>query len=308
MHSFGVKTLSFVAAFVAAAIVRYTPRLGNAEDMQQAPETQRAAGQLTDIGFVRVQGEDSTAFLQSMLSADLNGLEPGESVLAGWHDRSGRVLACPRVINRNDQYWLALPASATEGMLRSLQPFILRARVRLEDATPELVAVGIVADGQRYEIYGARDAMQARLDWHLSHDARALRPGEWEIADIRDGLPAITAATTGLFTAQMINLDLVGAISFDKGCYPGQEVIARTHYLGKARRRMLRFSAAASTAPPPGTELRDADDRRSGQVVRSSVFGGRGEMLVVAESGRSQLQDAAGQLWQRAPVPYPVGD
>lgn len=127
-------------------------------------------------------------------------------------------------------------------------------------------------------------------------------PGsEWELAEIRDGIPVVVPATSEEFVPQMLNLDQLGGIAFDKGCYTGQEVVARTHYLGSVKRRMHRFRAAALQAPTPGDRLiADDETPTPGQVIRSAIVAGTTyELLAViperpSQETRYHLQDAQG--------------
>ena len=104
---------------------------------------------------------------------------------------------------------------------------------------------------------------------------------DWAQEDIAAGLPQVVAATSGAFTAQMLNLDLIGAVSFSKGCYTGQEIIARAHYLGHARRRMQRFHTESSQRLEPGKRITLADGRRAQVVMACNVEGGGQEFLAV---------------------------
>lgn len=274
--------------------------------MGSADNEERAIGMLPALGFIRASGVDATGFLQSMLSADIEALEVEASTLSGWHDRTGRALACPRVVRKPNEYWLVLPHELVADVLSGLGRYVLRSRVALSDASAELAAAGVITAAGRYEIYAAQEPLEARVADHLERGARALGETEWELGAIRDGLPAVYASTQGLFTAQMLNLDLVGGVSFTKGCYPGQEIIARTHHLGRAKRRMLRFLAAA---PPeaPGAALRDDAGRRAGQVVRAAASAAGSEALVVTTPGADQLlRSEAGVVFERAPLPYAI--
>ena len=266
----------------------------------------RAAGRLPALGFVRVNGDDSTGFLQSMLSADIEALEPEQSVLTGWHDRAGRTQACLRAVRKAEEYWLVLPRPLAGDLVAGLRRYVLRARVALADASEQLGAAGVFSDGGRFEIYAATAALDERIAAHRDEGVRDLGDGEWELADIRDGLPAVYPQVSGQFTAQMLNLDLIGGVSFTKGCYPGQEIIARTHHLGRAKRRMQRF-VSAGAAPPAGTQVADTDGTRAGIVVRAAGDGAVTEALVVTAVGRTEaLLDADGREWAPAPLPYSV--
>lgn len=276
--------------------------------MTDGAGSERRMGLLPGLGFVRVGGDDATAFLQSMLSADIEGLEDESNTLAGWHDRNGRALACPRVVRKPQQYWLVLPRELTTTLIESMARFVLRSKVVLSDASDELAAAGVYSGRARYEIYAPAEALAARVAAHRDEGVQPLDPMDWELADIRDGLPAVYAATSGQFTAQMLNLDLVGGVSFKKGCYPGQEIIARTHHLGKAKRRMQRY-CGDGPAGEPGDAVRDAEGRRAGTIVRTANTSTGSESLVVsAIANTGPLTTASGISLTAATLPYAVGE
>ena len=265
-----------------------------------------AIGLLTELGFVQVGGKDAETFLQSMLSADVEALDVEASTPSGWHDRTGRALACPRVVRKSDGYWLVLPRELVADVIAGLGKFVFRAKISLDDASDRLAAAGVLTAEGRYEVYAPAEQLAARVDAHHDEGARALSGADWELLDIRDGLPAVYAATQSAFTAQMLNLDLVGGVSFTKGCYPGQEIIARTHHLGKAKRRMHRYRAAAPPAAP-GAALVDDDGRRAGQVARAAPAPAGSECLVVTSAAAdTPLRDDAGIVYERRPLPYSV--
>lgn len=273
---------------------------------EQNEQQRRAIGLLPAHGFIRVSGDDAAPFLQSMLSADVEALEIEASTLAGWHDRTGRLLACPRVVRKTAEYWLVMPRELVAGIIEGLRRYVFRSKVTLTDASDELAVAAVEAPSGRYEIYAPRELLAARVEAHHAQGVLQLDPQEWELADIREGLPAVYASTQGAFTAQMLNLDLVGGVSFTKGCYPGQEIIARTHHLGKAKRRMHRYIVAAPPEPP-GTPLSDDNGRRAGQVARAAPAARGSEALVVTSApADALLRGQTGVVYERSSLPYPV--
>ena len=267
----------------------------------------QAVALISRYGFITVEGADAAEFLQSQFSADIAALEDEQTVLTGWHDRKGRVLCCLRVVRKQSAFWLVLPASLVTDTAQELRRFVFRSKVDLADASEELGAAGIIEPGgNRYEIYAHRDRLQAAVANHHDQGVRRLSDAEWDLHDIRDGLPEVYPGTRGLYTGQMLNLDLIGGISFSKGCYPGQEVIARTHHLGRVKRRMQRY---VSAGPPrvPGEDLNDDTGKRAGQVVRSAAGNGGSESLVVTSAGQPPALVAGdGSTLQPAPLPYPL--
>jgi folate-binding protein YgfZ len=181
-------------------------------------------------------GSDAALFLQGQLSCDVLALQPGAATLAGLHNPQGRVIAvlylrCLAI----ERYSACLPADLVDAVVSHLRRFVLRAKVVL-----------------------ARDADIVLPESLQSAEAR-----------IAAGIPMAYAATSGHFVAQMLNLDTLGAISFTKGCYTGQEIIARAHYKGRVKRRMQRLTLPAAEVPAPGATL-TLSDGRSAEVVEAA--------------------------------------
>lgn len=231
-------------------------------------------------------GADAKQFLQGQLSSDLGKLASGGGQLSAWHDAKGRVLAILRVLAWNEGYLLVLPASLAASIMKRMSLFVLRARVDLRfgpavyglrqaDSGDWLAAAGLTPAGaRRDEAAGSRLAampMPADVGWlvagqtdSLSGPPDAAAATEWELAELAAGIPEIYPETSGEFVPQMLNLDRLGALSFTKGCYPGQEIIARAHHLGRVKRRARLFTAA-SVPPAPGTSMAGG----GGTVVRA---------------------------------------
>jgi tRNA-modifying protein YgfZ len=206
------------------------------------------------MGAVRVQGADAVRFLQGQLSNDIERVGPDEPLYAGLHNPQGRVIALLRLFAlAPDDVLAILPRELAAPVAARLAKFVLRAKAKVTDASADSVLT--------------------------SSSAFAELPAAKRIAA---GLPQVYAATSEQFVAQMLNLDVIGAISFTKGCYTGQEVIARAHYRGRVKRRMQRFrtSGGAQLAIGESGKLRDG---RSFRVVEAMTLDdGRCEFLAVA--------------------------
>ena len=240
--------------------------------------------------------------------------------MSGYCNAKGRMLAAFRVFRRADCIYLQLPMSLLESTLKRLRMFVLRAKVSLENASDELVRIGIAGDcaesalaGEipslppvdddvvqyedltviriagsrpRFEIVGPVSRMQAL--WQiLATRAVPANPDFWAWLDIHAGLPTINPETSEAFVPQMTNMQLVNGVSFTKGCYPGQEVVARMRYLGKLKRRMYLAHIATDTAPDSGDTLFSASSESgqgTGKVVaaQASPEGGY-DLLAVVE-------------------------
>lgn len=248
---------------------------------------------------ISVAGRDARAFLQGQLTADLDEVAPGHGRLAGWLDAKGRAIALLRVVPRPDDFLLMLPASQAEAIMRRLRLYVLRAAVTVAPAGPIDLLTG-EAGRARLESMGL---LPGDTPWAvaLAPGGVALRPpGEphwmlaggaangtgnvedWELAEVRAGLPEVYAQTAAAFIPQMLNLERFGAVSFTKGCYPGQEIVARAHHLGQVKRRMRLFQAPGDP-PPPGTSLASGP---GGSVVRSARADEGCLLLAVVSKGQ----------------------
>ncbi len=167
------------------------------------------------LALLRIHGADATAFLQGQLSNDVEALEVGATQLAGYHNPQGRVIALLRLARVAPAEILAqLPQELAAPVAQRLHRYVLRSKLAIEILDAPAIAAALPA---------GMTATHSRL------------------ADIAAGLPQVYAATSEHFVAQMLNLDCIDAVSFTKGCYTGQEVVARAHYRGRVKRRMQRF-------------------------------------------------------------------
>jgi tRNA-modifying protein YgfZ len=249
---------------------------------------------LDTLGVLRARGPDALSFLQGQLSNDLTRLAADRCLRAGYHNPQGRVIALLRVLQLAPEDLLAvLPRELVPTVIARLAKFILRAKVKLVDESQSwriagLVAADSVAHGA--DTLTVQVARQPSRWLFLSPAARsplpdagaAAPPEIWRRAVIAAGEPQVYAATSEEFVAQMLNLDILGAIAFDKGCYTGQEVIARAHYRGRVKRRLQRFITSASRALKPGDAGTLADGRAFEVVDAVLLADGRREFLAVA--------------------------
>jgi len=226
------------------------------------------------LGVLAFRGPDAARFLQGQLSADVEKLAEGSSTLAGLHSPQGRTIAVLALLRTSaDEVLAVLPRELTATVEQRLRKFILRAKVKIEDVSDTLRVVGLPADAPHAEgahlAWGGRRLQLVPSEPASGFSSDAGERATWELADIAAGLPQIHTATSEAFVAQMLNLDLLGAIAFDKGCYTGQEVIARAHYRGRVKRRLQRWHAAGDTRPRAGDSARTVDGRAL-TVVRSA--------------------------------------
>lgn len=299
---------------------------------------------LSHLGLMAAHGQDAREFLHNQLTQDVNHLEPTTSRLAAYCSPKGRMLAVFRLFEREEVFYLRLPREVLESTLKRLRMFVLRSQVTLEDADDALVrfgfsgpqaeeelktALGQVPDSvntaveldnlsvirvpgilPRFEIYGELDAMKDLWD-ELNVRAAPVGADSWELLETLAGLPNVFAPTQEAFVPQMANLDLVEGVSFKKGCYPGQEVVARMHYLGKPNRRMFLALAEDGEAPSPGEKL-FVQDQPAGEVVNAAPYPG-GQIAVLAVLKLKSLGGdpvhlgaADGPELEFQPMPYEV--
>ena len=277
------------------------------------------AVRLADWGVMRAAGADAAAFLQSQLTQDMPGLDARRATLAGWCSAKGRLLASFVVWRpQPDEFLLACSADLLPTALKRLSMFVLRAKCKLSDASAELPLYGVAGasppawwrDGAGVGLPPVQGVSRALL----AGEAPALPPldaAAWTWLEVSSGVPRITAATAEQFVPQMINLELVGGVSFQKGCYPGQEVVARSQYRGTLKRRAFVFDSAAPAAP--AQELFHAGDRAqpAGMVVNAASWQGRHRVLAevklaALDGGGLHLGSADGPALTRVEMPYAV--
>ncbi|MFP4061501.1 MAG: YgfZ/GcvT domain-containing protein [Halochromatium sp.] len=304
---------------------------------------------LSHLGLIAIGGPQATEFLQGQLSNDLRELTETHTQLSSHCSPKGRMLANFRVLRFEERFFLLLPRVQMETLLKRLRMFLLRAQASIDEVSDALVCFGLIgdcADDSLQHAFGALpskpNAMvragdtalirvadpvprflligpvdSARAAWEAARAAGAelANPDLWALRDIRAGLPTVLPETSDSFVPQMANMHLIDGVSFHKGCYTGQEVVARMQYLGKLKRRMYlaRTRLDADAEPPaPGSVLSSADstsEQSPGHVVdaRRGVSGDC-EMLVVAEikaaeEGELRLGDD-GPTLRISPPPY----
>lgn len=242
------------------------------------------------VGLLHFRGGEARKFLQGQLSNDMSLLAADRVTLAGFHNPQGRVLALLRLVApATDQVIALLPAELAEPTMTALRRYVLRAKVAIShESSAEAIA-----------------ALAAQLPVIAPVLAHAARPQA-----IASGIAQVYGATSGLFVAQMLNLDCVDAISFTKGCYTGQEIIARAHYRGRMKRRMQRFETERAVRLVPGQGV-TLSDGRAAQIVDAVVRDdGHSEFLAVAplppDAGSAAAAlPGAGETLACTPLPLP---
>lgn len=270
---------------------------------------------LTDQRLLRVSGPGSAGFLQGQLTQDVGLAALDHTVLAGLADAKGRLLWCGHLLRLEDEaFALLVPLECADTLLAQLRRYVLRSRVELGlpawdlqgyTGTPPATTAGqrlmLAGDPSRHVVIGTDPGASGAAG--ADHGLEA-----WNLADIRRGLPGVAKANSTEFIPQTLNLDLLEGISFTKGCYTGQEIVARTRYLGRVKRRMLRFEMPGPP-PPPGAAIH-AGRGVSGRVVRAAASGAGCELLATIYmddlSGPLSVEGQAGVALARLDLPYEV--
>jgi hypothetical protein len=305
----------------------------------EATQALRAA-LLPHLSVVRVSGPDAASFLQGQFSNDTRLLADGRTQLSACSTPHGRVIALARLRQTDDGICALLPAELATKLLTHLRKFVLRAKVDLVHAHD--LQVGAIVTGHAdsgsslakfeegvltmspvpmsgstevvtFQYAAGREIVAAPpAAWRAISGLSLSRPSpraanEWNAADIRAGLPQVFPAASEQFVPQMLNLDLLDGISFTKGCYSGQEIVARTQNLGRIKRRTFRYTLAAGPAPEPMTGLY-LDGGKVAEVLMSADVAPGVELLAVANlnvRGRElTLED--GRTAAPAELPYGI--
>jgi len=318
---------------------------GDAIAERQAVTDGPVIADLSHYGLIAVEGEDARDFLQNQFGNDINAVSDTEAQLSSYSNAKGRMLAIFPIFLRAGVYYLVLPADILEATLKRLRMFVLRSQVTLEDASDRLARFGLAGerapellsdmlDGRpdrawqllqkdgltvirlpdplpRFAIHGPPEALAA-LWRRLARQARPVGAEVWTWLNIRAGLPDLHIETVEAFVPQMANLEALNAISFKKGCYPGQEVVARMHYLGKLKRRMYLAHTDMAEPPAPGTAVHaDGEEQAVGKVVESaSAPEGGVDLLMVVQIASADkplhLGSADGPVLELRELPYTV--
>jgi hypothetical protein len=257
---------------------------------------------LPSYGVVEDAGRDARAFLQGQLTNDLLGLERHPGMLAAACNRQGRVVAIMRLAAAGDGVLIVLRRDIAPLLVAHLSQFVLRADVAIVDRGPDQDVMGLldaepdarwsqaaaaasglallVCSAGRVLLTGPRTALATAVSAVPRTD-----PADWERAGIAEGEPPVHPDTSALWLPQMLNLDLLSAVSFTKGCFLGQEIVARAQHLGRIKRRMLRYVAPPGTPLHPGQPLFGGDERVA-QVVTATGDASATHCLAVVELER----------------------
>jgi folate-binding protein YgfZ len=297
---------------------------------------------LSDQGILSVSGQDAINFLQNQLTNDLASLDEHHAQLSGYCAANGRLLATVLLWKSGESILMLMPHSLLAAFQKRLQMFVLRAKVQLEDVSSTQVAIGLGIPqqhrldlaglpAQAFELSASLNGQLIRMPdavgltrylwvgpqvhapelWaKVASQVSITSPAAWHWTQIQAGLPQILEPTREKFVPQMVNFELLGGVNFRKGCYPGQEIVARSQYLGKLKRRM-QLATTIATMALPGTEIfSDADPGQPCGMVVNAELGPDGRLACLVEmklellGSNIHLQSLEGPRLEFETLPY----
>ncbi|MDH5423843.1 MAG: folate-binding protein [Gammaproteobacteria bacterium] len=302
---------------------------GNPERENRASDNGLVVADLSHLCLVKASGVDAGSFLQGQLTNDIDKVMQDASQLSGYCNQKGRLLAIFRIFKKQDDLFLLIPEELYEETFKRLKMYVMRSKVDFTNCSADFACIGFSgpnADSElqnqikviptetdqvthiddlsiiklsgnqpRYQICGPADQLSA-LWQNLDVNATAVGKDVWNLLEIRAGIPAVYQQTVEAFVPQMLNLELINGVSFKKGCYTGQEIVARMHYLGKVKRRMYRVHIQTSEMVLAGAPL-FSPNSTSGQgtgniVIAAPAASEKGyEALAVIQVSESESKD-----------------
>jgi len=295
---------------------------GNPERERRIPPQGHILCDLSHVGLLRVEGDDAETFLQNQLSNDLKEVSETHSQLSSYNTHKGRMIANLRVLKRGNSIYLKVCHDLVDVLLKKLRMYVMMSKVTLEDATASLIHFGYAGENAerylaaaigdipqqvndtvqyrslsitrlagelvRFEILG--EYADAQLLWDsLDVQAAPVNSDAWRYLNIVAGIPIINAENSTAWVPQMLNFERIGGVSFTKGCYPGQEIVARLNYLGQTKRRTYHLVANTDQLPTIGDKIMVAGAEgklsEAGSVLNAVINpDGKVEMLAVLKS------------------------
>lgn len=256
------------------------------------------------LGVLTIAGKDAAKFLQGQITCNINDITDTQSSLGAMCNPKGRAITTFLLVKNADAFLMILPIELLAAVKKRLQMYVLRSDVALTDSSDDLCLIGLSlqpaeAAEQRFATsrqenivvdFQGRSLVIAEADNAQAFWAEQLKQGfqpessaQWRYLDIISGIPWLTAETSEEFIPQMLNLDKLGGISFNKGCYTGQEIVARTHYLGKTKREMFLAECDASAIPEPNSTIIDDSGQSIGKVLYAQKGPNSCKMLIVLQ-------------------------
>ncbi len=293
-------------------------------------------------GLIKVHGEDAESFLQNQLTNEVANVTETSHQIAAWCSPKGRIIATLRLFKREDAYYLSLAQDMLEHVLKKLSMYVMMSKVSLEDVTESYVHLGVSGDSSgkdleallgeslpseadsakiingltvlkladktpRYEIFGDLESSNVLVDG-IKHAP----DNYWQYLNIVAGIPHISQASSEAWIPQMINFIQVNGVDFKKGCYPGQEIVARLNYLGKTKRRMYRLLIDSDQLPAVNDSIASRNDKDAGKIL-NAVINPEGKVEALAVMKIAETTEALTLANNEATItllelPYTVDD
>jgi len=263
---------------------------------------------LTHLSLLTVSGKDAATFLQGQITCNINDLIDNQAQLGAYCNAKGRTISTFIIIKQKTVFQLILTTDLIDVVRKKLQLYILRADVQLTNQSGQLILIGVhnitLANQENCYTYPVQEdshfiictGEQAQTTWKnliTESSVLAMSANAWLALDIRAGMPWLFSATSEEFVPQMLNLDKLNAISFEKGCYTGQEIVARTHYLGKNKRTMYLASCITKLPILPGCSINTQEnpDNLLGTVILSAPSSNSTLLLVVLKDKACEIKN-----------------
>lgn len=266
------------------------------------------------LSLLHVSGTDTVAFLHAQLTCDVENLADGAGSTAAWCNPKGRVISTFLIYRLDNEFFLLLPSVLKDSVVKRLNMFVLRADVRINDFTEGRSLLGVRdqsensntfsitrlnerlhlfmpdSDCERCLIIDGNERLQ-KVWTQLAETFRPVDSRCWLLLDIKAGIPWLNNDTTEQFLPQELNLEESGGLSFSKGCYPGQEVVARVHYRGQVKRRLYHAATESNAGINPGMKIRDENDKSVGMVASvTATSDSGGKLLAVIDTDSAQAK------------------
>jgi len=258
---------------------------------------------LSHLGLLEIEGEDALNFLQGQVTNDIKLLNGNNAQYTAYCTPKGRMLALFLAFSHYGHVHLQMPKELLEAIAKRLKMYVMRSKVTIKDTSETIVRLGLngpkatalltslftMVPTQDYELVSLENGAIIKLPgaqpryqiftslenapsvWTaLTKIATPVGAESWEWLEIQAGIPTVTSRTQEEFVPQMLNLDALNAINYKKGCYTGQEIVARTHYLGKVKRRTQLAHINTDVAPIIGDDIMDENHQAIGKIVRAA--------------------------------------
>ncbi|EXI68942.1 MAG: tRNA-modifying protein YgfZ [Candidatus Accumulibacter adjunctus] len=315
---------------------------GDATGELSAAREATVVAPLDHLGLLAVSGPDAASFLHGQLTSDVKHLAEGSAQHSAWCSAKGRMLASFLVLHCGPDYFLQLSADLLPFIHKRLSMFVLRSKLSIDDRSGERQLLGVSGpqaeralcaaglpvpatplgmaataaalivrlDNRRFELLVKIEAA-AELWRQLQTQARPVAAAAWQWLDIEAGVPLISGPTREEFVPQMAGFEQLGAVSFRKGCYPGQEIVARTQYLGKVKRHLYRAHCGSPMTAGQAIYSASSPQQPCGMVLNAAAApgGGHDALAIIQEgcaaAGGLQLGHPAGVAVAVEPVVTP---